>query len=87
MADDPGSIRRSICIVVRVFIKRIARGYTKDPNLAPQYEDAIRDNLERFEAKGSPVVTDGHQRKYHNFCTYCVHGLPSTESLLQSPPN
>jgi 5-methyltetrahydropteroyltriglutamate--homocysteine methyltransferase len=24
------------------------------------------------------VVTDGEQRKYHNFATYCVHGLPNT---------
>jgi 5-methyltetrahydropteroyltriglutamate--homocysteine methyltransferase len=27
---------------------------------------------------GSPVITDGEQRKYHNFWTYCVHGLPNT---------
>ena len=26
----------------------------------------------------SPVVTVGEQRKYHNFWTYCVHGLPNT---------
>jgi 5-methyltetrahydropteroyltriglutamate--homocysteine methyltransferase len=32
----------------------------------------------RFEATGSPVVTDGEQRKYHNFWTYPVHGLPNT---------
>jgi 5-methyltetrahydropteroyltriglutamate--homocysteine methyltransferase len=50
----------------------------EDPNLAPLYEEAIRDTIERFEATGSPVVTDGEQRKYHNFCTYCVHGLPNT---------
>ena len=23
-------------------------------------------------------MTDGEQRKYHNFCTYCVHGLANT---------
>src|SRR5216684_3439486 len=34
--------------------------------------------IERFESTGSPVVTDGEQRKYHNFATYCVHGLPNT---------
>ena len=27
---------------------------------------------------GSPVITDGEQRKYHNFWTYCVEGLPNT---------
>jgi 5-methyltetrahydropteroyltriglutamate--homocysteine methyltransferase len=51
---------------------------SEDPNLAPLYEDAIRDTIERFEATGSPVVTDGEQKKYHNFLTYCVHGLPNT---------
>ena len=24
------------------------------------------------------MITDGEQRKYHNFWTYCVHGLPNT---------
>jgi 5-methyltetrahydropteroyltriglutamate--homocysteine methyltransferase len=49
-----------------------------DPKLDPLYEDAVRDTVQRFEATGSPVVTDGEQRKYHNFWTYCVHGLPNT---------
>jgi len=49
-----------------------------DPRLDPLYEAAIRDSIERFEATGSPVITDGEQRKYHNFWTYCVHGLPNT---------
>src|SRR5688572_11126861 len=48
-----------------------------DPSLEPLYEEAIRDTIARFEATGSPVVTDGEQRKYHNFWTYCVHGLPN----------
>ena len=25
------------------------------------------------------MITDGEQRKYHNFWTYCVHGLPNTD--------
>ena len=32
----------------------------------PLYLAAIRDTVERFEATGSPVITDGEQRKYHN---------------------
>ncbi len=59
-------------------IERIATGDGEDACLNPLYEDAIRDTIEQFEAAGSPVVTDGEQRKYHNFCTYCVHGLPNT---------
>jgi methionine synthase II (cobalamin-independent) len=59
-------------------IARLAKGDSDDAQLAPLYEHAIRDTIARFEAEGSPVVTDGEQRKYHNFCTYCVHGLPNT---------
>ena len=50
----------------------------RSPISPPLYEDAIRDTIERFEAAGSSVVTDGEQRKYHGFATYCVHGLPNT---------
>jgi 5-methyltetrahydropteroyltriglutamate--homocysteine methyltransferase len=48
-----------------------------DPSLEALYEEAIRDTIKRFEETGSPVITDGEQRKYHNFGTYCVHGLPN----------
>jgi 5-methyltetrahydropteroyltriglutamate--homocysteine methyltransferase len=68
-----GSIPRPVDL-----INRVAKGDSEDTNLAPLYEDAIRDTIERFEATGSPVVTDGEQRKYHNFATYCVHGLANT---------
>lgn len=47
------------------------------PELDPLYEEAIRDTIRQFEETGSPVITDGEQRKYHNFWTYCVHGLPN----------
>jgi 5-methyltetrahydropteroyltriglutamate--homocysteine methyltransferase len=58
-------------------LQRLAKLDSEDPALDPHFEDAIRDTIERFEATGSPVVTDGEQRKYHNFLTYCVHGLPN----------
>jgi 5-methyltetrahydropteroyltriglutamate--homocysteine methyltransferase len=56
----------------------IVDGNSDDPALDPLYEEAIRDTISRFEETGSPVVTDGEQRKYHNFWTYSVHGLPNT---------
>jgi 5-methyltetrahydropteroyltriglutamate--homocysteine methyltransferase len=59
-------------------IEAIARIGPTDPQLDPLYDDAIRDTIHRFEATGSPVITDGEQRKYHNFWTYSVHGLPNT---------
>jgi 5-methyltetrahydropteroyltriglutamate--homocysteine methyltransferase len=49
-----------------------------DPRLDALYDQAIRDTIERFEQTGSPVITDGEQRKYHNFWTYSVHGLANT---------
>lgn len=48
------------------------------PIIEPLYEAAIRDTIAQFEATGSPVITDGEQRKYHNFWTYSVHGHPNT---------
>jgi 5-methyltetrahydropteroyltriglutamate--homocysteine methyltransferase len=55
-----------------------ACGDGTDPSLNPLFEEAIRDTIAQFEATGSPVITDGEQRKYHNFWTYSVHGLNNT---------
>jgi 5-methyltetrahydropteroyltriglutamate--homocysteine methyltransferase len=60
-------------------IEAIERVGATDPGLDGMYEEAIKDTIRRFEATGSPVITDGEQRKYHNFWTYSVHGLPNTE--------
>ena len=59
-------------------IDALATHDSADPALTPLYDAAIRDTIERFEATGSPVITDGEQRKYQNFWTYSVHGLPNT---------
>ena len=48
------------------------------PQIEQLYADAIRDTVARFEATGSPIITDGEQRKYHNFWTYPVHGAKNT---------
>jgi len=55
-----------------------ASGDGTDPALDPLYDEAIRDTIAQFHATGSPVITDGEQRKYHNFWTYSVEGLPNT---------
>lgn len=68
-----GSIPRPLQL-----IEAIARKGSDDPSLDPLYEDAVRDTVARFEATGSPVITDGEQRKYHNFWTYSVEGLLNT---------
>src|SRR6202140_2128486 len=69
-----GSIPRPIKLIEAI----AAAGDFADPKLDPLYEEAIRDTIQQFEATGSPVITDGEQRKYHNFWTYSVHGLPNT---------
>ena len=69
-----GSIPRPL----RLIDALATRDFT-DPALDPLYEEAIRDTIARFEATGSPVITDGEQRKYHNFWTYSVEGLPNTD--------
>jgi 5-methyltetrahydropteroyltriglutamate--homocysteine methyltransferase len=69
-AEPIGSIPRPIDL-----IERVAKSDSQDPDLAPFYEDAIRETVERFEATGAPVATDSEHRKYHNFATYSVHGL------------
>jgi 5-methyltetrahydropteroyltriglutamate--homocysteine methyltransferase len=68
-----GSIPRPLGL-----IEALATRDNEDPALDELYEEAVRDTVARFEATGSPVITDGEQRKYHNFWTYCVHGLPNT---------
>jgi len=68
-----GSIPRTPAL-----IEALATRDGADPALEPLYQEAIRDTIERFEATGSPVITDGEQRKYHNFWTYAVHGMPNT---------
>jgi 5-methyltetrahydropteroyltriglutamate--homocysteine methyltransferase len=68
-----GSIPRPLRL-----IEAVATLDGTDPALDPLYEGAIRDTIERFEATGSPVITDGEQKKYHNFWTYSVQGLPNT---------
>lgn len=68
-----GSIPRPAAL-----LDAIERAGSDDPALEGLYRDAIRETIERFEATGSPVITDGEQRKYHNFWTYCVHGLANT---------
>ena len=68
-----GSIPRPLALIEAV----AAAGDGSDPSLESLYDAAIRDTIECLEATGSPVITDGEQRKYHNFWTYCVHGLPN----------
>jgi 5-methyltetrahydropteroyltriglutamate--homocysteine methyltransferase len=68
-----GSIPRPLGL-----IEAVAATDGMDPKLDALYEQAIQDTIARFEATGSPVITDGEQRKYYNFWTYSVQGMPNT---------
>jgi 5-methyltetrahydropteroyltriglutamate--homocysteine methyltransferase len=53
----------------RALLDALETADSDDPSLEPLYDAAIRDTIERFEKTGSPIITDGEQRKYHNFWT------------------
>ena len=68
-----GSIPRPTAL-----LKAIAEIGHMNPQLDHLYDEAIKDTIKCLEATGSPVITDGEQRKYHNFWTYPVDGLSNT---------
>lgn len=51
-----------------------AEGRIAPDELDALFDEAVRDTVRRFEATGSPVITDGEQRK-PSFATYPVHGV------------
>ena len=55
-------------------VQAAVEGRIAQDELDALFDDAVRDTLRRFEATGSPVITDGEQRK-PSFATYPVHGL------------
>src|SRR3984885_533410 len=69
-----GSIPRPVRLIEAI----AEAGDFSDPSLDSLYEEAIRDTIQEFEDTGSPIITDGEQRKDHNFWTYSVHGLANT---------
>ena len=51
-----------------------ADGRIGENALAALFDAAVADTIRRFEETGSPVITDGEQRK-PSFATYPIHGL------------
>jgi prepilin-type processing-associated H-X9-DG protein len=72
-SEPIGSIPRSP--ELQAGMQAAAVGQISAEALDALFDDAVRDTLRRFEATGSPVVTDGEQRK-PSFATYPVAGLP-----------
>jgi 5-methyltetrahydropteroyltriglutamate--homocysteine methyltransferase len=67
-----GSIPRPQALIDGV--QAAAAGTLAPEELDALYVEAVGDTLRRFEATGSPVITDGEQRK-PSFATYPIAGL------------
>jgi 5-methyltetrahydropteroyltriglutamate--homocysteine methyltransferase len=59
-------------------LKSFEAGDLTRNQLEPHYEAAIKDTIARFEGTGSPLITDGEQRK-PSFLTYPLEGAPNLE--------
>jgi 5-methyltetrahydropteroyltriglutamate--homocysteine methyltransferase len=69
-----GSIPRPVELIEGM--KAFGEGRISSDALEALFDAAVRDTIRRFEETGSPVITDGEQRK-PSFATYPVHGLPN----------
>jgi methionine synthase II (cobalamin-independent) len=67
-----GSIPRPLELIEAV--RSFAEGLISQAEIDAFYKSALRDTIDRFEATGSPVITDGEQTK-PSFATYPIHGL------------
>jgi 5-methyltetrahydropteroyltriglutamate--homocysteine methyltransferase len=72
-----GSIPRPTGLIAA--FKAFAQGMLQEDDLEAYYDSAVKDTVERFAATGSPIITDGEQRKYDNYWTYPIHGLPNLQ--------
>ncbi|WP_347989403.1 cobalamin-independent methionine synthase II family protein [Methylomonas sp. AM2-LC] len=43
------------------------------------YDEALRDTIQKLEATGSPIISDGEQSK-SSFATYALHGLDNLDN-------
>jgi 5-methyltetrahydropteroyltriglutamate--homocysteine methyltransferase len=72
-----GSIPRPAALIEGVQAFEDGRGSQEE--LDALYDSAVRDTIQRFEATGSPVITDGEQGK-QSFATYAIHGLENVSA-------
>ena len=70
--EPVGSIPRPAELIAGV--QDFRAGRISQPELRALYDSAVQDTIQRLEATGSPVITDGEQAK-HSFATYSIHGL------------
>ena len=66
-----GSIPRPPALIEAM--QRFAAGQLPRERLETLFREATRDTIQRFEATGSPVISDGEQTK-PSFVTYSIEG-------------
>ena len=71
--EPVGSLPRPA--VLQEAYARYDKGEISKDELAEQQDAAVRDSIEKFEATGSPIISDGEQR-WSSFATY-----PITDTL------
>lgn len=57
-------------------VQKFKAGELPQAELEAMLDEAIRNTIQRFEATGSPVISDGEQAKI-NFAIYPIDGLPN----------
>ena len=72
-----GSIPRPAQLIEGM--KAASEGRLSGEKLEALFDDAVRDTIRRFEETGSPVITDGEQRK-PSFATYPINGAKNLAS-------
>lgn len=72
-----GSVPRPVELIDAM--QRVAPGTDGGAELRDAFDAALRDTISRFEATGSPVITDGEQTK-SSFVTYSLDGLDNLEA-------
>jgi 5-methyltetrahydropteroyltriglutamate--homocysteine methyltransferase len=78
LSTEPiGSIPRPASLIEGM--KAASEGRLSQEKLEALFDDAVRDTVRRFEETGSPIITDGEQRK-PSFATYPIHGAKNLVS-------
>ena len=72
LTEPIGSIPRPVELVEG--LKAFSAGDIGVDELNVLFDRALKDTIKRFEATGSPVITDGEQTK-PSFATYPINGL------------
>jgi len=70
-----GSIPRSAKLIQA--IRAFDTGSLEQHEMEELFDEATQETIQKFIETGSPVISDGEQRKNHNFADYAVHGLPN----------